>query len=637
MPLEGISVDPCQLDAEGYKLGSGGGGGRTNLDDEPRSMRSLLSYAHTFITHIVVRGTYLPDTVRCTTGNPYRPPSYLSNEQYGDLIYAFLINCYVDLQVGDYILGDGPSTLTVLRHFISYRVGAAQAVYIEEHQGISERAFFEDFSQQQESDEYLGGTAGREEVLFIGPSSSLSVEVWKAFRIWDVQQQEDGTVIAVHPDRDWWRLRPDVYLTHQSTLEMELPAFKQAVTEAHQARVDENDGRILPEDIGGIVEGVELPMLISNVDELDEYYTAVGSYDHPDGPPAQPPPVPACANGTVITDPGSNRGLVNDCEVMLAAKDTLQGTATLNWSADTVITSWDGVTVSGTPGRVRGLDLSDEGLDGAIPGDIGDLYELTVLDLSDNSLTGDIPVELGWLYNLEEVSLSGNTLTGCIPVALESAATNDLPSLNLLYCQPPSPDNVILGTPGAYSVEVSWDAVPNTSKYQVEYYNDWLSDWVVDDDTITGTTHTVDGLYCGRKHWFQVRAYGSGATYTAVWSEPSNFLRETTAECETPVFGEESYAFSVTKDASVDDVVGRVSATSRNGTAVTYSITFGNLDGFLDIDGESGEIKVAADLTGRSGRPFNLTVKAEEANRGAVYAKVTITVTDVAEDQPPAP
>ena len=105
----------------------------------------------------------------------------------------------MDLQVSDYILGTGPSTLTVLRHFDTYGVGAAQAVIIEEGWGMSERAFFEDMSQQLEGDEYLGGIAGREEVLFIGPSASLSVEVWQAFTIWDVQQREDGTVIAVHP------------------------------------------------------------------------------------------------------------------------------------------------------------------------------------------------------------------------------------------------------------------------------------------------------------------------------------------------------------------------------------------------------------------------------------------------------
>ncbi len=593
-------------------------------------------------SHIVVRGTYLPDTVRCTTGNPYWPPSFLSYEQYNDIIDALLINCYVDLRAADYILGNGPSTLTVLRHFISYRVGAAQAADIEEVLGMSERAFFEDYSQRLEGEEYMGGIAGREEMLFIGPASSLSVEVWEAFRIWDVQQREDDTVIAVHPHSDLWRRsRPDDYQTHLSVLEMELPAFQQAVTAAHQARVTENDGRIWPSDAEGIIEGAQLPMLISNVNQIDDYYTAVGSYNHPDGPPAQPPAVPTCANGTVITDPGSNRGLVNDCEVLLAVKDTLRGTATLNWSVDTAIAGWDGVSVSGTPGRVRELDLSDEGLDGAIPEEIGDLYELTVLDLSDNSLTGDIPEELGWLYNLEEVRLSGNTLAACLPVELEEAATNDLSSLNLLYCQPPPPENVMVGTPGETSVVVSWNAVTNTSKYQVEYWNLWLSDWIVDDDTITGTTHTVDGLHCEREHWFQVRAYGSGITYAASWSEPSTFLPETTSlpestgKCMSPVFEETEYTFELAEDASVGDAVVTVSATHPDDDTISYSITVGNTGNAFAIGASSGAITVNGALDFEMNPTYTLTIQAEDDDRDTDTVAVIITVTDVAEDPPP--
>ena len=40
-------------------------------------------------------------------------------------------------------------------------------------------------------------------------------------------------------------------------------------------------------------------------------------------------------SGTAVTDPGTNRGLVYDCEVLLGAKDTLRGTAGLDWSAGT--------------------------------------------------------------------------------------------------------------------------------------------------------------------------------------------------------------------------------------------------------------------------------------------------------------
>ena len=290
-----------------------------------------------------------------------------------------------------------------------------------------------------------GGIVGREVVLFIGPTHDISAETWLVMETWDVQRREDDTVVAVHPDRELWRsLRPDDYPTHHAALEMELPAFTLAVTTANEARVAAYGGRT--------GAAANLPMLVTNVDQLPQFMTAVGAYGHPDGPPAQPPPVPACATGTAVTDPGANRGLVYDCGALLAEKEELRGTATLDWSVDTSIASWEGVTTSGTPSRVTELDLSSEGLSGTIPAELGTLFALTTLDLSMNALTGDIPAELGLLPNLEELRLSGNSLTGCIPVALKDVPTNDLSSLNLLYCQPPAPEDLSAGTAGEASV-----------------------------------------------------------------------------------------------------------------------------------------------------------------------------------------
>ena len=87
-------------------------------------------------------------------------------------------------------------------------------------------------------------------------------------------------------------------------------------------------------------------------------------------------------------------------------RDTLRGTGALNWSVDTTITDWDGVTVEGTPGRV------------------------TRLSLPSKSLTGTIPAGLGRL-DLTTLKLAGNSLTGCIPPALREFATNDLDDLGL--------------------------------------------------------------------------------------------------------------------------------------------------------------------------------------------------------------
>ncbi|MCY4623857.1 MAG: hypothetical protein OXC99_02465 [Chloroflexi bacterium] len=121
-----------------------------------------------------------------------------------------------------------------------------------------------------------------------------------------------------------------------------------------------------------------------------------------------------CADA--VPDQANNPSLMLDCIALLAAKDGLRGTGTLNWSVDVAIGSWDRVTTAGTPSRVTKLLMSNKGLNGSIP------------------------VELGRLSGLQELKLSGNALTGCIPIALKDVPTNDLASLNLLYCRPPAPD-----------------------------------------------------------------------------------------------------------------------------------------------------------------------------------------------------
>ena len=72
---------------------------------------------------------------------------------------------------------------------------------------------------------------------------------------------------------------------------------------------------------------------------------------------AQNGTTPTCSSGTAVPDPTNNPGLVSDCEALLASRDTLAGDATLNWSADTPIADWDGITLEGTPQRVTELQL----------------------------------------------------------------------------------------------------------------------------------------------------------------------------------------------------------------------------------------------------------------------------------------
>ena len=132
-----------------------------------------------------------------------------------------------------------------------------------------------------------------------------------------------------------------------------------------------------------------------------------------------PDPPSECVTGGAVADV-TNAGLVSDCEALLAVRDTLAGSATLNWSADVPIREWDGITVRGSPGRVGWLDFRAKGLDGSIPAGLGQLTGLTYLNLRTNDLSGAIPPSLGNLMNLRVLNLNGNDLTGSIPASLGS-------------------------------------------------------------------------------------------------------------------------------------------------------------------------------------------------------------------------
>ena len=73
-------------------------------------------------------------------------------------------------------------------------------------------------------------------------------------------------------------------------------------------------------------------------------------------------PVSACLVEGAVVD-GTNAGLVSDCEALLAIRDALAGSATLDWSADRPIADWEGVTVGGDAGAGHRVELLRQGAD----------------------------------------------------------------------------------------------------------------------------------------------------------------------------------------------------------------------------------------------------------------------------------
>ena len=165
------------------------------------------------------------------------------------------------------------------------------------------------------------------------------------------------------------------------------------------------------------LDGSNVEDLVTRADGLDDPFglaLAVAAA------PTPPTPQGRCATGSAVPNPAANPWLVSDCNVLLEARDVLKGTGTLNWSENTLISSWAGVTLSGTPQRVTNIRLWNESLNGTIPAGLNRLTGLKALYLAFNQLTGTIPAELGTMTGLTHLGLMNNRLTGQIPGELRN-------------------------------------------------------------------------------------------------------------------------------------------------------------------------------------------------------------------------
>ena len=101
------------------------------------------------------------------------------------------------------------------------------------------------------------------------------------------------------------------------------------------------------------------------------------------------PPLQACDGGTAVPDPGNNPGLVEDCKVLLALRDELAGTGSLNWDTQLAMTRWEGIHVSGSPSRGTGLDLDN--ITGEIPAQLSQLKTVEAFGSQQQSANGRDP------------------------------------------------------------------------------------------------------------------------------------------------------------------------------------------------------------------------------------------------------
>ncbi len=338
-----------------------------------------------------------------------------------------------------------------------------------------------------------------------------------------------------------------------------------------------------------------------------------------------------CRNGVVVPSPADNPGLVEDCLNLYGSRGTLSGSGSIDWDGETAISSWEGIRVYGTPSRVRMLRLTDVGLNGSIPTELGELSGLSRIDLDENDLTGGIPAELGRLSQLTHLYLFGNQLSGGIPEEL-----GNLSRLQVLYLE----DNRMSG-------EIP-EELGNLNALRVLALNDndlsgsipselgnmgSLEQLLLRDNRLTGSMPRS----LSRLNLTHVALSGNsfgGCIPVGLLGTPNNDFH--TAEFQdmvscAPTFYVNSYTFRVAEDASVGDVVGTIYAEAIDLSALTYSITAGNEGGKFQMNSVSGELSVAGVLDFETTTIYTLTAAATDSHGAASTIRVTVRVTDVVE------
>ena len=217
------------------------------------------------VPHLIVRGTIVPGTTRC-------------EEQSGILLSAFgndadafeapWDTCFAELRVGEYIVGRGPSEITV-------EVGGHDKVYdYGDHDGDEYYAWLEGIHSVFEGSEWVVG-------LKVPIDFYFSVWTMNHFP-WDVQRTRDGELVVV----DWWARHQSQLSREENGFEISLDEFRALAKRMHADHLASHGGRT------GQFEGAPFVLNDANYEFLHRHMSHGPVFSIVDATPRAAPPPP---------------------------------------------------------------------------------------------------------------------------------------------------------------------------------------------------------------------------------------------------------------------------------------------------------------------------------------------------------
>ena len=505
--------------------------------------------------------------------------------------YLFL-TCYANYTVSEYLLGSGPGTLTVAYD----RMGEAHSyeLYEKEYWNgrfddvLPSRAEYEALllGRVTAAEESLRARIGDHEgVVFLAPMgahNAIAVEAWQAVAQWDVQTVE-GVVNAVRYGAGVGDAE------HTQTLSGLRTRIRTAVgSSSGSGGAGVVSGQVDPPPSGGVVSG------------QSDSSGGTGGASGQSSSTTSSTSAPAC--------PTPSAGSSASAATATATPATSTPTPTPTRIAN----------VSGLRGYYQSIGAYCF---------IGPYPTVTATATSTpTALSGG-------------GGASGQTGSDATATVTVTATPTPTPLPTFVPSQPPAvyapkPGSVTATASGEDRANLTWTAVTGATGYTVQHRESGDDDsdagpWRTASGSVTGTSYSVTGLWCGKEHEFRVGAYGDGTTYNGRAGLWSAALSATMGSCtaQRPRFQSASYSFDVHTAASVGGVVGKVSAYDVNGDTVTYSITGGNSAGKFVIGGSTGEITVAGSLgTVAVGSAYALTVGASDGVSGTASVTANVSV-----------